>query len=126
MVDISILLGRILERVVKQEYAWEFTFSGGLMFRVDCLWRMLESGRIARTSEDHGHQFGLPEPVDCICELRQLLDKTVTAASVRAGTVDVSLGFGDQVLEIIATSAGYEAWVLSGQNVIVVGQPGYE
>lgn len=122
MTDVSILVGHVLE----QDFAWEFTFSSNLKLRVDCLWRLLVSGRIATTSEDHGHRFGLPNPVDCAVELRRLLGTPVTAASVRSGTVDVSLSFDDLLLEIIATSAGYEAWVLSGRNVIVVGQPGYE
>ena len=117
-----------MEQLVKHDHAWGFTFSGDLNLRVDCLWRLLVSGRVAVTSEDHGHQFGLPAPVDCVSELRRRLGGLpVTAASVRAGTVDVSLGFGDGgTLEVISTSAGYEAWVLSGRDLLMVGQPGYE
>jgi len=128
MVDISLLLDRRLEQVVKDDFSWALTFSGGLNLRVECLWRLVVSGRVVVTSEDHGQQFGLPAPVDCVGELQRRVEGvSVTSAKVRARTVDISLDFGDiATLEVIATSAGYEAWVLSGQDVLMVGQPGYE
>jgi hypothetical protein len=127
VIDVSILLGRCLEQIARHDHSWGFTFSDGLNLQVHCLWRLLVAGRIATTSEDHGHKFGLPTPVDCVEELRRLIGGTaVIAASVRAGTVDVSLDFGSGTLELIATSAGYEAWLLSGPDFLLVGQPGYE
>ncbi len=128
MHDISLLLGQRLEQVVKDDFSWGFAFSGGLSLRVECLWRLLVTGRVVITSEDHGHQFGLPAPVDCVGELRRRVEGIpITRATVRARTVDISLDFGEvATLEVIATSAGYEAWVLSGHDVLIVGQPGYE
>lgn len=127
MVDISLLLGKRLDQVDKDDFSWGFTFSGGLNLRVECLWRLLVSGKVVITSEDHGQQFGLPAPVDCVGELRRIEGVSVTSAKVRAGTVDIALDFGDiATLEVIGTSAGYEAWVLSGPDILIVGQPGYE
>ena len=128
MADISLLLDKRLEQVVKDDFSWALTFSDGLILRVECLWRLLVSGKVVITSEDHGQQFGLPAPVDCVGELQRRVEGVaVTSAKVRARTVDISLDFGDiATLEVIATSAGYEAWVLSGQDVLMVGQPGYE
>ena len=128
MIDVSLLVGRRLEAVVKHDHVWGFTFSGGLGLEVSCLWRLLVTGKLNVTSEDHGHQFGLATPVDGRAVLRQLLVGTpVTAATARAGTVDLSLEFGVRgTLEVIATSAGYEAWVLGGADFFMVGQPGYE
>jgi hypothetical protein len=126
--DISLLVDKRLVQVVKDDFSWGFTFSGGLNLRVECLWRLLVSGRVVITSEDHGQQFGLPAPVDCVGELQRRVEGVpVTSAKVRARSVDISLDFGDiATLEVIATSAGHEAWVLSGQDVLMVGQPGYE
>lgn len=128
MAGVSLLLGKRLEQVVKDESSWGFSFSGGLSLWVGCLWRLIVSGRIVITSEDHGHQFGLPAPVDCVDELRrQVGDSLITRADLRAGTVDIALDFGEiATLEVIANSAGYEAWVLNGPDVLMVGQPGYE
>ena len=128
MIDVSLLVGRRLDDVAKRDHIWEFAFSGGLGLEVGCLWRLLFVERLRLTSEDHGHQFGLPAPVDCLTELRQqIVGASVTAAAVRVGTVDMSLGFdGGYTLEVIATSAGYEAWLLGGGGLLMVGQPGYE
>ncbi|MGH7222711.1 MAG: DUF6188 family protein, partial [Gemmataceae bacterium] len=126
--EMSRLLGHRLDKVVKQDYSWTFVFSDDLKLQVECLWRLIVSGRIQITSEDHGHQFGLPAPVDCVEELRrQVVGATVAEAKVRAGTIDVSLDFDTGgTLEVISTSAGYEAWQLNGPNVLIVGHPGYE
>jgi hypothetical protein len=128
MAAISLLLGHRLDDVVKHDYAWRFAFSGDICLEVQCVWRLLVSGRLVITSEDHGHQFGLPAPVDCLGELRrQVIGATVEDVTARAGTTDLTLYFGsERLLEVIATSAGYEAWQLFAPGVIMVGQPGYE
>ena len=85
MADISLLLDKRLEQVVKDDFSWGFTFSGGLNLRVECLWRLLVSERVVITSEDHGQPFGLPAPVDCVGELRRRVEGTpITRATVRA------------------------------------------
>ena len=128
MIDISILVGKRLDWVEKDDFSWEFSFSDCLNLRVECLWRLLVSGKLVITSEDHGQQFGLPAPVDCLSELRRRVEGVpITSAKVRVGTVDITLHFGDiATLEVVGTSAGYEAWVLSGPDVLIVGQPGHE
>lgn len=126
--DMSLLSGRQLASVLKQEYSWAFVFSDDLTLQVECLWRLIVSGRIMITSEDHGHQFGLPAPVDCVEVLRQnVVGTKVTGVKVRAGTIDVTLEFGpDRSVEVIPTSAGYEAWQLGGNGTLILGHPGYE
>jgi hypothetical protein len=126
--NISLLVGHRLDDVVKHGYSWEFVFSGALNFQVGCLWRLIVLGRIAITGEDHGQQFGLPAPVDCVKVLRQhVIGASVTDVKVRTGTLDVSLEFGTgTILEVIPNSAGYEAWQLNGRDILIVGQPGYE
>jgi hypothetical protein len=129
MTDLSsLLLGRRLDDVVKHDYSWDFVFSDRVCLRVECLWRLVVSGRLAVTSEDHGHQFGLPSPVDCLGELRrQIIGAAVQDVNVRAGTIDITLGFGSgRTLEVIPTSAGYEAWQVSASGILMVGNPGHE
>jgi hypothetical protein len=129
MPDISsLLLGKRLEQLAKDDFSWAFTFSDGLGLRVECLWRLLVSERIVITGEDHGRQLGVPAPVDCIGEIQRWVEGVpITSVRVRAKTADFSLDFGDTAtLEVIATSAAYEAWLLSGQDVIMVGRPGDE
>ncbi len=128
MLDVSVLLGRRLEQVVKHACMWQFAFSDAMNLNEVGLWRLLISGKLKFTSEDHGHQFGLPAPVDCIAELhRELGGVAVTDCVARVGTTDLSISFGDNaMLEVIATSGGYENWVLNGGPFVIVGQPGYE
>jgi hypothetical protein len=128
MTDLSLLLGHRLDDVVKHDYSWEFVFSDRICLQVECLWRLVETGKLRATSEDHGHQFGLPAPVDCVAELRrQLVGATVEDVKVRAGTIDITLAFGSgRALEVIPTSTGYEAWQVNAPGVLIVGHPGYE
>jgi hypothetical protein len=128
VVDVSLLIGHRLDDVVKLDYSWEFVFSDRVSLQVECLWRLVVSGRLVITSEDDGQQFGLHAPVDCLEELRrQIIGAAVEDVKVRAGTIDISLGFGSgRTLEVIPTSAGYEAWQVSAPGVFVVGNPGYE
>jgi len=126
--DLSLLVGHRLDDVVKHDYSWEFVFSDRICLQVGCLWRLVVSSRLVITSEDHGHQFGLPAPVDCLGELRQqIIGAVVEDVQVRGGTVDITLGFGSgRVLEVISTSAGYESWQVNAPGVLIVGNPGYE
>ena len=129
MIDLSsLLLSHRLDDVVKHDYSWEFVFSDGVRLQVECLWRLVVSGRLVITSEDHGHQFGLPAPVDCLDELRRhVIGASVEDVKVRAGTIDITLGLGSgRILEVIPTSAGYEAWQVSAPGVLMVGNPGHE
>ena len=129
MVDLSsLLLGHRLDDVVKLDYTWQFVFSDGVSLQVGCLWRLVVAGKLTLTSEDHGHQFGLPAPVDCVVELRrEIVGAAVGDLKVRAGTIDITLAFGSgRTLEVIPTSAGYEAWKVSAPGVYMVGNPGYE
>ncbi len=128
MADLSLLLGHRLDDVVKHDFTWEFIFSERHRLQVESLWRLVVSGRLLVTSEDHGHQFGLPARVDCLSELRQqIIGATIENVRVRSGTIDITLDFGsERILEVITTSAGYEAWQVGGPDVLIVGNPGYE
>jgi Immunity protein 35 len=103
-----------LASVSRRDFDWVFEFDSKSLLTVAYLWRLLQDGRIRRTSEDHGQQFGLPAPVDAAADLNQrIAGKTITAAELQEGTLDLRLQFDrTHVLEIIPNSSGYEAWKL--------------
>lgn len=111
-IDHHSLIGRKCTRVY-EHYPENFSFEfESLCLRVDCLWRIISDGQIARTSQDHGHQFGLPAPVDAFVEAQALLARNrVESVHWREGTNDLTLRFeGGVTLEVIPNSAGYEPW----------------
>lgn len=99
--------------------------NGGISIEIGCLWRVLDWGRIIRTSEDHGHKFGLPQPVDSAEEVnKRFAGTSITATELHRGTLDLHISFDNgQITQIIPNSAGYEAWqVLDGsREFIAVG-----
>jgi hypothetical protein len=100
------------ESISRREYDWVLAFDREAAIVVLCLWRLLENGRIRVTSEDDGHQFGLPAPVDATHEVTTCLEgATVQRVEVREGVPDLRLYFSTgHVFEIIPASLGYEAW----------------
>lgn len=106
------IVGRNLARVSFSEpCSWFFELMEGGKIRTESLWRIIAEKRVLVTSQDHGHQFGLPAPVDAAARARDLLRGPVTGAAVREDTGDLILEFGGgSRLEIITGSAGYENW----------------
>ena len=94
---------------------WCFTFSSEAFVQAECLWRLIDRSHIVLTSEDHRHQFGLPSPVNAAAEASRLLSAArVIEFTILPDTLDLLFTFTDgQRLEILPTSAGYEAWSLS-------------
>lgn len=122
------LTGKACTRVY-EHYPRNFSFEFGAgVVRVDCLWRIVAGGRLVRTSEDHGQQFGFPAAVDAYAAAEALLrDRCVTAVWVRKETADLLLEFnGSLVLEVLAVSSGYEPWefIAPGVHLVAVGGGG--
>jgi Family of unknown function (DUF6188) len=121
------ILGRsIIDVSLAEPVPWRFRFSDSEGITVECLWRIISGGRLTRTSSDHGHQFGLPAPVDAAREATAALaDRTVTEVHLRSGTGDLQLRFdADLVLEIIPDFSGYEAWQIYGPGGVCYGAHG--
>jgi hypothetical protein len=113
MGSLAWLAQRRLQSVLHREYDWVFGFDGNAALVVNCLWRLLEDGRIRFTSEDEGQQFGLPAPVDAAAELNQrLANASLLSVVLRENTLDLELRFDTgHVLQVIPDSSGYEAWI---------------
>jgi Family of unknown function (DUF6188) len=115
------MLGRsIIEVSLAEPAPWRFRFSDSEGITVECLWRIISDGRLTRTSLDHGHQFGLPAPVDAALEATAtLVGRAVTDVHLHSGTGDIQVRFhGDLMLEIIRDSGGYEGWQVYGPGGI--------
>ncbi len=124
-----------LQSVLHRDYDWVFSFDDEAFLVVWCLWRFIEEGRVRFTSEDDGHQFGLPKPVDAAAELsRRIANAMVETVVLRDNTLDLELRFDTgHILQIIPDSSGYESWIAydhdkefiavgGGELVIIGGQ----
>ena len=114
MTELGWLVGHRFQSLKRREFDWVLVFEQDVSLVLACLWRLAEADRIRFTSQDDGHQFGLPAPVDVVAEVNcRLAGASVEAAKLRKGFLDVELRFSTgHVLQIIPDSAGYEAWHL--------------
>src|SRR5262249_50703753 len=109
----------------RREFDWVLVFDKDASIVIACLWRLVEAGRIRFTSQDDGHQVGLPAPVDAAAEVKRRLERaSIEGFELRKGILDLELQFNTgHVLQIIPDSSGYEAWTLSrgSRQFIAVG-----
>jgi hypothetical protein len=124
----SWLAPRTFRALVRDGHEWRFRFDGDIEIVAESLWRLLKNDRLVRTSEDDGHQFGLPVPVDAAAEVNAALaSRTLESTDLRESTGDLTLRFsGGHVLEFVTDSAGYEAWraVYPGGCIVATGSGG--
>jgi len=118
MNELAWLVEQRFQSIARREYDWVVAFDNDASLVIACLWRLVEAGRIQVTSEDEGHQFGLPAPVDAASEInRRLAGVAVEAVELRKGLLDLELRFSTgHSLQVIPTSSGYEAWQASSRN----------
>jgi hypothetical protein len=125
-VDASWFCGAALSSITRlQQHVWVFAFSSNASITVECLWRVLTTS-IVVTSEDHQQKFGLPAPLDAVSRASEILvGDTINEFVLRADSLDLLFTFSRaQRLEILPTSAGYEAWQIVSprrQHFIAVG-----
>ena len=119
------LIGLALRSVEKKDYSWIFVFADDISIMTEDAWRLLSADGIVITSQDHGHQFGLPAPVDAAKSvLAGVSMKVVVTASITRPTADLTLDFGGHShLQFFQLSSGYESWRLysHGSQTICIG-----
>jgi hypothetical protein len=119
------LIGQSLQSVECKGGSWFFKFSDEISVVTESHWRLLSADRIVVTSQDHGHKFGLPAPVDAApAALAGVSKKLVVDASITPPTADLIVDFGDHVhLQFLQMSSGYESWRLyvRGSETICMG-----
>lgn len=105
------------QSVTFDKYAdsWYIVFTDKIAFNVSAFWRLLNDKQIQLVSLDHGHQFGLPKPLE-LCELltEALTGKSLLEIKVKQNTADLLLTLTDNFeLEIFIASTGYETYNFS-------------
>ncbi len=110
--NLTWLVGKRLKDAAKQDYTWSFTFSDGGWIGTESGWRLVTSDGVGVTSEDHGHAFGLPSPVDAGARVQLAVGaRKIEAIRVADRTSDLIVGFeGGVSLEFLNLSCGYESW----------------
>jgi hypothetical protein len=106
---------------------WVFKFGNGVALSTESQWRLLSQDAILLTSEDDGQQYGLPEPVEAVARIRELLEsRVVSKVEVDQASADFNIYFDNEtVLQIVNLSSGYEAWTLDSEgDFIMVGRNG--
>src|SRR5438105_11396798 len=103
---------RGLEQVAQG--VWDFSFENGGL-NVSCPWRLVDSGTVVLSGSDHGHKFGLPDPLDVQAQtLRILSGKVVENIRIDEGTADLSITFSGRArIDVFNNSGGYEGWQFS-------------
>ena len=126
--DLSWLIGETIERVEHDEQTqlWYFAIGEHSSFRVGCLWRITNGGRLLITSSDHGHIYGLPAPIDAASKAMEILaERKIVSVGLGEVSPDLSIELDGAIkLRAIADSTGYEAWILSapsGTQIIAQG-----
>ena len=106
---------------------WVFQFGNGVVLSTQSQWRLLSQNAILLTSKDDGQKYGLPEPVDAVARIRELLEsRVVSEVEVDQASADFTIYFDNgTVLQIVNLSSGYEAWTLNSEgDFIMVGRNG--
>jgi uncharacterized protein DUF6188 len=116
------LVGTLLRSLEKKDYSWFFRFGEGITVGTESEWRFIAEGHILITSSDHGHQFGLPSPVDAIAEvLSRTATQIVRAASISEVTGDLHIDFDAGLqLQFLQMSSGYESWRFGAPGLSVI------
>jgi hypothetical protein len=74
-------------------------------------WRLLEGGKATISSFDHRQKYGLPEPIDAIKRLQELLrGKLVLSAALDHSTGDLLFEFEGMACLQVFNFTGYEIW----------------
>lgn len=107
----------------KSATSWHFAFAGKIGLATEGLWRLLENGEIKFVSDDDGHQFGLPKPLDLVGELtKKLSGKSLLEIKVERDTSDLILSLTSGIqLEVFISSGGYETYNFSLENKNYIG-----
>ena len=122
------LIGLHVKDVEKIDYSWFFRLSDGSVVATESPWRLITAHGLAVTSEDEGHKFGLPSPVNAAQRVKDSIEQTpIVGFELREKTSDLILRFaGDTTIEFLSMSCGYEGWRTShgGKELICIGGGG--
>jgi len=123
--DLTWLVGQEISEVKKLDHSWFFTLENGGSIATESFWRLLAEDIIFVTSDDDGHIFGLPKPVDATERLiKTIQGQKISRFLVVEFTCDLLLYFSNGAqIHFLNTSCGYESWRIcfKTQQVICMG-----
>jgi hypothetical protein len=116
MNDLDWIVGHRFQEAVRYEFTWSFNFDNKVAVTSECLWRLIENGRILCTSLDHGQKSGLPAAIDAAAEVNKVLSgEAASVVHLREGTLDLEIHFGPRrAIQLLPSSALYEGWQVGG------------
>jgi hypothetical protein len=118
----SWLVGRTIKKVEKTDYTWCFVLDDGSTIGTESPWRLITAEGIVVTSEDDGHLFGLPAPVNAGDRVTTTVGHNpITRIELREGANDLLLHFATEAtIEFLTLSCGYEGWrMVHGQHEVI-------
>lgn len=92
------------------DYTWFFTFDDDWEVATECYWRLISQDGLSVSSDDHQQLFGLREPVDASARSLAALTEAVTSLEIIEPVTDLWVHFGEDRVEFLNTSCGYEGW----------------
>jgi len=102
------------------------SFDGEYALTSETLLRFIGTTGEFITAEDHNQKFGLPSPFDAEAAIStEIVGKEIQSVEICPKTGDLRMLLDGGVIEIIASSSGYESFQLMGAaDWIVVGVGG--
>jgi hypothetical protein len=103
-----------IRSIEKLDYTWFFSLADRILVSTESFWRFVSEQRVFVSSTDHDNWFGLPKPVNAAeWVMPKLEGHTIVKAECNHDTGDLFLDFsGNQYLQFLQTSGGYESWRL--------------
>jgi hypothetical protein len=124
-IDLKWIIGRRIKDMGKRDYTWFFDFDNRDSITTESTWRLVTAAGIKATSEDHGHKFGLPAPLDAIDILKKTISQHIVEQyKLDPITGDLLLSFENKCeLQFLNLSSGYESWhiVHGAQEILCMG-----
>jgi len=110
--DFKSFVGTSLRSLERKDYSWFFVFGDSLRIDTESFWRFVAPEGIIVTSEDHGHQFGLPQPVGAAQRVTsRLAGHRIQSVGCDPQTGDLLVTFEERLcLQFLQPSCGYESW----------------
>jgi hypothetical protein len=110
--DMTWLIGLRLKELEKKDYSWFFLLDDGSTISTESPWRLLTAKKIAVTSEDDGHSFGLLIPVNAASRVMEAVGlNPICSWELKEATGDLVLHFpGKTAIEFLNLSCGYDGW----------------
>lgn len=121
------LVGSELESIeVFEVELWVFQVRPAGWFQTQNPWRLLRGDELQVTSSEHGHQYGLPEPINSAdLAMSKVSGLAIESVIMPAKSGDLILAIEAEFrLEILSLYRGYESWQASdpeGNEVIMHG-----